>query len=58
MKEVCQDVKVEPELLPLETDNIRNGNRAEKARLDVSGIGVWGSNERTFLDVRLPKLHQ
>ena len=26
---------------------------AEKARLDVSGIGVWGSYERSFLDVRI-----
>ena len=32
MREVCQDVKIEPELLPLETDNIRNGNKADKAR--------------------------
>ena len=53
MREVCKDVKIEPELLPLETDNIGNGNRAEKARLDVSAVGVWGSHERTFLDVRI-----
>ena len=26
---------------------------AKQARLDVSGIGVWGSYERTFLDVRI-----
>ena len=46
-------MKVEPELLPLATDTLRNGNTAEKARLDVSGIGVWGSYERTFLDIRI-----
>ena len=40
MREVCKDVKVEPELLPLETDRIRDGNLANKARLDVSGNGV------------------
>ena len=30
-----------------------NGNKAEKARLDVSGIGVWAPQERTFIDVRI-----
>ena len=29
------------------------GNQAEKARLDVSGVGVWGSYEKTFLDIRV-----
>ena len=24
-----------------------------KARLDVSGVGVWGAHERTFLDIRI-----
>ena len=31
---------------------LKDGNNAEKARLDVSGNGVWGHLERTFLDVR------
>ena len=53
MREVCHDVKIEPELLPLDSEADRAGNVAEKARLDVSGIGVWGSYERTFLDVRI-----
>ena len=52
MKEVCSDVKVEPELIPIGNE-ILNGNVAEKARLDVSGIGVWGGQERTFLDIRI-----
>ena len=52
MKEVCYDVKIEPELLPLDNDHMR-GNTAEKARLDVSGNGVWGPFEKTFLDVRI-----
>ena len=53
MREVCHDVKVEPELLPLDSEVDHAGNVAEKARLDVSGIGVWGSYERSFLDVRI-----
>ena len=53
MREVCHNVKVEPELLPLDANQMRNGNTAEKARLDVSGNGVWGPFERTFLDIRI-----
>ena len=54
MKEVCHDVRIEPELLPIATDGpARRGNTAEKARLDVSGIGVWGAYEKTFLDIRI-----
>ena len=53
MKEIGHDVKIEPELLPLETDKDRRGNNKDKARLDVSGVGVWGSYERTFLDIRV-----
>ena len=40
MKEVCHDVRIEPELLPIEGEGKRRGNTAEKVRLDVSGIGV------------------
>ena len=44
MKEVCHNVQIEPELLPLERDGLsRRGNTAEKARLDVAGVGVWGA---------------
>ena len=40
MQEVCSDVRIEPELMPLDNNLMRNGNNAENARLDVSGIGV------------------
>ena len=53
MKEVCHNVQVEPELLPIANDGSRQGNRAEKARLDVAGVGVWGAYEKTFLDIRI-----
>ena len=47
MQEVCSDVRIEPELKPLDNNLMRNGNNAENARLDVTGIGVWGPFERT-----------
>ena len=46
-------MKVEPELLPLGNTGTLSSNTAEKARLDVSAVGVWGPMERTFLDVRV-----
>ena len=53
MQEVCSDVRFEPELMPLDNNLMRNGNNAENARLDVSGVGVWGPFERTFFDIRV-----
>ena len=53
MREVCTDVKIEPHLLPIANSGSINGNTTENARLDVSGIGIWGPMERTFLDVRV-----
>ena len=53
MKEVCHDVKIEPELIPIENETNRGGNVADKARLDVSGVRVWGPYEKTFPDIRV-----
>ena len=53
LKEVCKDVKVEPLLLPLGNSGTLSTNTAEKARLNVSAVGIWSPMERTFLDVRV-----
>ena len=47
------DVGIEPELMPLDNNLMRNGNNAENSHLDVSGIKAWGPFERTFLDRRV-----
>ena len=52
MKEVCSDIKIEPNMLPVGMDKII-GNNADNARLDISARGVWRSQERTFFDVRV-----
>ena len=49
MRKVCHDVKVEQDLLSLANDQTRENNTSERKRLKVSGIGVWGSNEKTYL---------
>ena len=44
---------IEPELLPIGDTSTESSNLAEKARLDVSAVGIWSQMERTFLDVRV-----
>ena len=52
LSEVCVDVKRKPQLIPLTGEPIR-GNQASEARLDVSAVGLWAPNERSFMDVRI-----
>ena len=51
LKDICKDVKIEPELLPIGNSTVGSSNTAIKARLDVSAVGIWSPMERTFLDV-------
>ena len=51
MRNVCRDVKIEPPLIPTQSETA--GSNAEGARLDISAIGLWSAHERTFFDVRV-----
>ena len=53
LKDVCKDVKIEPELLPIGNSSVTSSIKSEKARLDVSAVGVWSPMERTFFDVKV-----
>ena len=53
LKDVCKDVRIEPELLPIGDTSTSSTNVADKARLDVSAVGVWSPMERTFFDERV-----
>ena len=53
VREICKDVKVEPELLRLGNTVTLSSNTADKAHLDVSAIEIWSAKECTFLDVRV-----
>ena len=53
LKDVCKDVKVEPELLPIGNRSVSSSNTSVKARIDVSAVGIWSPMARTFLDVRV-----
>ena len=52
LSEVCLSVEKEPVLQPLSGEIVR-GNQCNEARLDVSAIGFWRPQERTFVDVRV-----
>ncbi len=51
-REVCRDVVVEPQLLPINNDEIE-GTLADRAAPDISSRGLWSTFERTFFDVRV-----
>ena len=53
LKGICRDIRVEPELQPIATATVEISNVTDKARLDVSAVGIWSPMERTFLDVRV-----
>ena len=58
MKDVCSDVKIEPQLLPVNPNDYKScTNTSEQARLDISAVGVRGSFQRTFFDVRVTHPH-
>ena len=52
LHEVCSSVTKEPVLQALSGEVIR-GNQSSEARLDVSAVGFWRPQEKTFVDVRL-----
>ena len=53
LREICKDVRVEPPLLPVGNVNTGSTIVGDKARLDVSCVGLWSANERSYMDVRV-----
>ena len=53
MKQVCHDVQIEPELIPIENIGYISGNTSERARLDISARGLFGPFQKTMFDVRV-----
>ena len=53
LKGIYKDVRTEPALQPIATATVESANLTDKARLDVSAVGIWSPMERTFLDVRV-----
>ena len=51
-REVCRDVVVEPQLLPLTNEEVE-GVQGDRAAPDISSQGLWSTFERTFYDVRV-----
>ena len=56
LTEVCNDVKVEPDLREITTETMtrRTANTEDDARLDIAANGFRGGRlERMFLDIRV-----
>ena len=56
LKEVCNDVEIEPRLQPLSNEELTlaTANRDPEARLNIKAQGIWGGRfECAFFDVRI-----
>jgi hypothetical protein len=54
LRQVCYNVEVEPELLPIESTDFKViGKNAQRARLDIAANGLWGPFQKTMFDVRV-----
>ena len=55
MKEVFNDVEVEPPLTPLSGENLvpRSANTSDEARADIRVNGFWSRQQSAFFDVRI-----
>ena len=55
LKEVCHDVKVEPQLQQFSGEllNERTANKQDDARVDISVRGFWQAGQQAFYDVRV-----
>ena len=55
MKDVLQDVEVEPKLLPYQGEDLegKTANRANEARLDIRAKGFWTRQQEAFFDIRV-----
>ena len=55
LTEVCKDVNIKPQLLPLtgETFNNRTANSSNEATVDITSRGFWVRDQQAFFDVRV-----
>ena len=55
LNEVCKDVTLEPELIPLTGEKLKykTSNTDERARTDLSARNFWIRGERAFFDIRV-----
>ena len=55
LKEVCRDVTLEPQLLPLQGEEFfyKTANTEQEARVDVSARNFWIRGQQAFFDIRV-----
>ena len=56
LEEICFDVEIEPNLLPLQGESFANKTTSteDEARLEIKANGIWDSRfTKTFFDVKI-----
>ena len=54
LKEVCKDVRAEPQLQQVTSEYLQHSTAADnEVRLDISARGLWQAGQMVFLDVRV-----
>ena len=55
LSNVCNDVEIEPKLLPVTGENFSNrtANTRTEARLDIRSRGFWVRGQQAFFDIRV-----
>ena len=55
VREVVREIKVEPQLLPFENEDLRGKteSRSTEARLDIHARGFWTRQQDAFFDVQV-----
>ena len=55
LTEVCKDVDVEPQRLPVTGETFENqtANTRNEARVDIKSRGFWVRGQQAFFDVRI-----
>ena len=49
LNEVCRDVNIEPDLIPVDDEQLRSSTISQdRAKLDISARGVYGQIEGRF----------
>ena len=55
LTEVCKDVDIEPQLLPVTSETFKNrtANTSKEARVGIKSRGFWVRGQQAFSDVRV-----
>ena len=53
LRDVCNDVTAEPQLLPVNDSEVMTGTTENGSRLDISARNFWRDGQKAFFDIRV-----